>query len=132
MFYKVEQGKTGRPFSWSLHPTLKTSEAAEKMDFLRLLLLFWASYINIEAVQQPPATVLSGLGPFLLKSQGQEDASVLASQNADKDNNKAPEELSRVSDLDLQPRQGDVDIEATSTPNNSGNIFIWTSVLLQL
>ena len=91
-------------------------------SFLLPFLLLTLLNNNIEALQpQPPATLVSSLGSsFLLKSQGQEDASVLASiLKADKDNNKAPEELARVSDLDLQPRQGDVEIES-STPSSSG------------
>ena len=90
-----------------------------------LFLLLTLLNNNIEALQpQPPATLLSSLGSsFLLKSQGQEDASVLASILKDKDNNKAPEELARVSDLDLQPRQGDVEIES-STPSSSGIYII--------
>ena len=90
-----------------------------------LFLLLTLLNNNIEALQpQPPATLLSSFGSsFLLKSQGQEDASVLASILKDKDNNKAPEELARVSDLDLQPRQGDVEIES-STPSSSGIYII--------
>lgn len=62
----------------------------------------------------------SSLGPFLLRSQGRDDVSSKL-ESADED--KAPEEQSRISDLELQPRQGDVEID--SPTQSSGIVSIY-------